>query len=173
LIRQIQVQTLDGLIWIEFSMHPMHDPEGNIKYLVPEGRDITDRKRAEEALQEYSERLEEMVEERTGELQVAQEQLVRQEKLAVLGQLAGGVSHELRNPLGVISNAVYFLQMTLSDADETTASPRRIWRSSSSRFSPPRRGASGWDWPSPGSWWRPTGGASRWRVRRGRGAPSL
>ncbi|MFQ5814366.1 MAG: PAS domain S-box protein, partial [Anaerolineae bacterium] len=82
--------------------------------------DITERKRAEEALKEYSERLEEMVEERTRELRDAQEQLVRREKLAVLGQLAGGVGHELRNPLGVISNAVYFLQMTLSDADQTT-----------------------------------------------------
>ena len=83
-------------------------------------RDITERKQAEETLQEYSERLEEMVEERTKELRDAQEQLVRREKLAVLGQLAGGVGHELRNPLGVISNAVYFLQMTLPDADETT-----------------------------------------------------
>lgn len=79
-----------------------------------------ERKRAEEALQEYSERLEEMVEERTRELRDAQEQLIRKEKLAVLGQLAGGVGHELRNPLGVISNAVYFLQFTLPDADETT-----------------------------------------------------
>jgi signal transduction histidine kinase len=78
------------------------------------------RQRAEEELKEYSERLEEMVEERTQELQDAQEQLVRREKLAILGQLAGGVGHELRNPLGVISNAVYFLQMTLPDADETT-----------------------------------------------------
>jgi len=33
--------------------------------------------------------------------------------------LAGGVGHELRNPLGVISNAVYFLRMSNSDADET------------------------------------------------------
>ncbi len=78
------------------------------------------RKRAEKALQEYSERLEEMVEQRTQELQDAQEQLIRKERLAVLGQLAGGVAHEMRNPLGVISNAIYFLQMTLPDADETT-----------------------------------------------------
>ena len=82
--------------------------------------DITERKRAEERLQEYSERLEEMVDERTQELRDAQEQLVRREKLAILGQLAGGVGHELRNPLGVISNAVYLLQFTLPDADETT-----------------------------------------------------
>ncbi len=57
---------------------------------------------------------------RTRELQDAQERLVRQQKLAVLGQLAGGVSHELRNPLGVITNAVYYLQMALSGTDETT-----------------------------------------------------
>jgi len=30
------------------------------------------------------------------------------------------VGHELRNPLAVIANAVYFLQMTLLDADEAT-----------------------------------------------------
>jgi signal transduction histidine kinase len=53
-----------------------------------------------------------------------QERLIRQERLAVLGQLAGGVGHELRNPLGVISNAVYFLQMVVPDADETTATTR-------------------------------------------------
>ncbi len=82
--------------------------------------ELTERVRAEEALKEYSERLEEMVEQRTQELQDAQEQLIRKERLAVLGQLAGGVAHELRTPLGVISNAIYFLQMTLPDTDETT-----------------------------------------------------
>jgi signal transduction histidine kinase len=57
---------------------------------------------------------------RTRELLDAQEELVRSEKLAILGQLSGSVGHELRNPLGVMSNAVYFLKTVLADADETT-----------------------------------------------------
>jgi signal transduction histidine kinase len=80
-------------------------------------QEIAERKRAEEALKEYSERLEQMVEERTQELREAQERLIRQEKLAVLGQLAGGVAHELRNPLGAIKNATYFLNMVLEEAE--------------------------------------------------------
>jgi PAS domain S-box-containing protein len=46
-------------------------------------------------------------------LQEAQTQLLRRERLAALGQLAGGVAHELRTPLGVIRNAVYYLEHTL------------------------------------------------------------
>ena len=52
-----------------------------------------------------------------GQLRQAQERLIRQERLAVLGQLAGGVGHELRNPLGAIKNAAYFLNMVLEDPD--------------------------------------------------------
>jgi signal transduction histidine kinase len=78
-------------------------------------REIVERKRAEERLKEYSERLEKAL----ADLGEVQERLIRQEKLAVLGQLAGGVGHELRNPLGIISNAVYFLQMVLAETDET------------------------------------------------------
>jgi signal transduction histidine kinase len=60
------------------------------------------------------------LEARTRELFDAQEDLMRKEKLAILGQMSGSVGHELRNPLGVMSNAVYFLQMVLTNADDTT-----------------------------------------------------
>ncbi len=76
------------------------------------------KQRAEEALKMYSERLEEIVEERTRELREAQEQLVRKEKLAVLGQMAGGVAHELRNPLSVIANALHALYTDIVEEDD-------------------------------------------------------
>ncbi len=73
----------------------------------------------QQVLRELNASLEAKVQERTEQLLAAQEELVRREKLAVLGQVAGSVGHELRNPLGVMSNAVYFLQTLLADADET------------------------------------------------------
>jgi PAS domain S-box-containing protein len=82
--------------------------------------DITGRKRSEEAVKAYSEHLAELVAERTSELHAAQEELIRNERLATLGQFAGSVGHELRNPLGVISNAVYYLQAVLENPDDTT-----------------------------------------------------
>lgn len=51
------------------------------------------------------------------ELKEMQDKLVRTERLAVLGQLAGGVGHELRNPLGAIKNAAYFLNMALEQPE--------------------------------------------------------
>jgi len=76
------------------------------------------RKRAEDALAAYSHQLEEKVDERTEALRQAQEKALRQERLAALGQLAGGVAHDLRNPLSVISSAIYYLKMVQSDAED-------------------------------------------------------
>lgn len=81
-------------------------------------RDITDRKRAEDRIRELNEALEMKVMERTGQLLDAQEELVRNEKLSVLGRLAGSVGHELRNPLAVIRNAAYFLKTVIPHTDD-------------------------------------------------------
>ncbi len=42
-----------------------------------------------------------------------QEELIKKEKLTILGQLAGGLAHDLRNPLGAIKNSSYFLNMAI------------------------------------------------------------
>ena len=51
------------------------------------------------------------------ELTETQEQLIRSEKLAAIGQLAGGVGHELRNPLGAIKNAVYYIKGKVANSE--------------------------------------------------------
>ncbi len=97
---------------------PIKDDDGEIVQIVELTLDITERKQAEQILQDHSTQLEAMVEERTRELRDAQERMMRQERLAALGEMSGGVGHELRNPLGVITNAVYYLKTVMPDAEE-------------------------------------------------------
>jgi signal transduction histidine kinase len=56
----------------------------------------------------------------SNDLMETQEALYRKERLAELGQLASGVGHELRNPMGVIKNACYFLNMKMSAIEDET-----------------------------------------------------
>jgi PAS domain S-box-containing protein len=72
--------------------------------------DVTHLKSVEQELAQHRDSLEMLVDERTAALEAAQNKLLRQERLATLGQLMATVSHELRNPLAVISNAVYLLK---------------------------------------------------------------
>lgn len=75
---------------------------------------VTRLKFVEQELAHHRDSLEELVAERTEELNAAQNRLLRQERLATLGQLTATVSHELRNPLGVINNAAYILKRKFS-----------------------------------------------------------
>ena len=89
---------------------PYRDSSERVSYLVGIIDDITRVKRAEDALRQANEELERRVAERTAELAAAQQALLRRERLAMLGQLAGGLAHQLRNPLGAISNAQALLR---------------------------------------------------------------
>ena len=75
-------------------------------------------KNAQRELDRYRQNLEQMVADRTRELEAAQQELVKQEKLAVLGQLTATVSHELRNPLGVIRSSNFYLQRKSQSSDK-------------------------------------------------------
>ena len=69
------------------------DLNGNISEILESITDITAHKRAEEAA-----------------LKRAEERYIKAERLAAIGQLAGMVGHDLRNPLAGIKNAVYLLR---------------------------------------------------------------
>ncbi|MFA7060053.1 MAG: ATP-binding protein [Pedobacter sp.] len=78
-------------------------------------QDITAHKQTEKEISRLNDELNQKID----QLVEAQEDLVRKEKLSILGRLSGSVGHELRNPLGIMNNAVYFLKMVLAGADET------------------------------------------------------
>jgi signal transduction histidine kinase len=77
-------------------------------------QEIADRKKAEEALRQNEEHLEDLVEEKTKLLKDS-------ERMAAIGQTAGMVGHDIRNPLQAIIGEVYLVNSelaTLPDSEE-------------------------------------------------------
>ena len=105
----------------DFRRHikvPHRDSSGDIIGIIALSVDISDQKRAEEDLKRHRDHLEELVLERTRELESTQSDLIRKEKLAILGELTATVSHELRNPLGTIRSSIFFIGDVLPSEDD-------------------------------------------------------
>lgn len=113
--------------WAIIDVQAVHDAQGRLLKYISIERDITQRKQAEQALRELNETLERRVQARTleltqanerlsrslDELHLAQEQLVQSEKMAALGALVAGISHEINTPLGIAVTSATALQEDL------------------------------------------------------------
>ncbi|MEM3641629.1 MAG: PAS domain S-box protein, partial [Candidatus Bathyarchaeia archaeon] len=114
---EVEIITPKGKIVVEHKSSPIweNDKVVGIQTIL---RDVTERRKMEEKLKQYSEHLEELVKKRTKQLEEAQKKLLKSERLAAIGELAGMVGHDLRNPLTSIAGASYYLKKRLgSNAD--------------------------------------------------------
>jgi signal transduction histidine kinase len=98
------------------------DEIGNLAYSF--NQMAKDLKKSRNAIEEYSRNLEQRIDERTRELKEAQAELVEKEKLAAVGALAAGVAHELRNSLGAVNNAVYYIKDRMINTGIASQNPR-------------------------------------------------
>ncbi|MBZ4660342.1 MAG: hypothetical protein JG766_2265 [Desulfacinum sp.] len=99
----------DGRVY-EVSVSPLHGPDGSISRLHIM-RDITERKDLERELQAQSRSLAEKV---RRQAQV----LFRRERLSLLGEIAAGLAHELRTPLGALLTGIKLLEKEPQDPDQ-------------------------------------------------------
>jgi signal transduction histidine kinase len=98
--------------WIIINSEPIINAKTkSVQVAVTTFVDITERKKAEEKLEEYRKNLETLVEERTKQLKDA-------ERLAAIGATAGMVGHDIRNPLQAITSDIYLAKSDLASMPE-------------------------------------------------------
>ncbi len=105
---------------VQISAAIIFDSAGNPSGFTSTSADITERKRAECALQKAHAELEKRVHERTVELQKTHKQLLHSEKLAAIGVLSASIAHEFNNPLqGVLNILKGVARRASMDEDDT------------------------------------------------------
>jgi len=101
---EVEKEHKDGTkIHCIISATPLREVNGELIGIVEHFTDITWRKKAEEDLEKAYTKLKE-----------TQDQLIQVEKLNAVGQLASGVAHEVRNPLGIIIQGINYLEKRIS-----------------------------------------------------------
>ena len=105
---------LDGRKPTRESLAPLELFLHQAAMVIENAQLIENLREARNQLEAYAGQLEQKVEERTRELKKSQEQLLKAQRLAVIGEMAGMVGHDLRNPLTSIAGATYYLKKRLS-----------------------------------------------------------
>src|SRR5262249_31118496 len=113
----------DGQIFqLMLSLGPLLNARGEVAGGIITLTDITARKQAEQALQQAHAELERRVQERTAALRHEmterrrlEREAERAQRFALLGRLAAGLSHEIRNPLAALFLQVDLLEIELQE----------------------------------------------------------
>ncbi len=104
----------DGTVfWNALSISPVRDKTGKLTHFIGVQRDITDRKKDEEALQNSEAQSREQSAQLAAaldELKNTHSQLVQSEKMSSLGMLIAGVAHEINNPVTFIHGNLAYLK---------------------------------------------------------------
>jgi len=113
--RDMRLRCRDGReVWVMVNRSAVEGPDEQPCGTLWLVADITDRVKAEaNARQAQASLLEHQREEKdrvAAELEKVRRELVRHTQLATIGQVSASIAHDLRNPLGVIRNAVFLLK---------------------------------------------------------------
>ncbi|MCP4756373.1 MAG: response regulator [Proteobacteria bacterium] len=103
-------------LWGIISTNPIFDSDGEITATFAMIMDITDRKRAEEELAGYRQHLEELVKERTQELERTHKELVEKAHKAGMADIASGIVHNVGNVLTSVKTSAQLINNVMAES---------------------------------------------------------